>query len=34
MVNTFEPTGIGPASGGRDAASMNLIAEPPRDGSA
>ena len=34
MVNTFEPTGIGPASGGRDAPTMNLIAEPPRDDSA
>ena len=31
MVNTFEPTGIGPASGGRDAASLPLH---PRDPSA
>ena len=35
MVNTFEPTGIGPAADGRDAASFPLIAEPPaRDDSA
>ena len=28
MVNTFEPTGIGPATGGRDAASLPLNPEP------
>lgn len=34
MVNTFEPTGIGADADGRAAASLPLIAEPPRDGSA
>jgi hemoglobin len=34
MVNTFEPTGIGPDADGRAAASLPLTAEPPRDGSA
>ncbi|MFF2632089.1 globin [Microbacterium sp. NPDC058021] len=29
MVNTFEPTGIGPASAGRDASGMTLVSRPP-----
>jgi hemoglobin len=29
MVNTFEPTGIGPAADGRAAASLPLTAQPP-----
>jgi len=33
MVNTFEPTGIGPSSGGRDSASLPLTASPPGDAS-
>ncbi|HVL63404.1 MAG TPA: globin [Microbacterium sp.] len=33
MVNTFEPTGIGPAAAGRAAASLPLIASPPDDAS-
>ncbi|MEV8266368.1 globin [Microbacterium sp. NPDC076911] len=32
MVNTFEPTGIGPDTDGRGAASIPLIAESPHDG--
>jgi truncated hemoglobin YjbI len=31
MVNTFEPTGIGPSAGGRAAASLSVIASPPDD---
>lgn len=31
MVNTFEPTGIGPASGDRAATTLPLIAESPTD---
>jgi hemoglobin len=31
MVNTFEPTGIGPDAAGRTAASIPLVSEPPRD---
>ena len=31
MVNTFEPSGIGPSSGGRAAASLPLTASPPDD---
>ena len=35
MVNTFEPTGIGPDANGRTATSFPLISEPPsRDASA
>jgi hemoglobin len=33
MVNTFEPTGIGPSSDGRGAAALPLIASPPDDAS-
>ena len=32
MVNTFEPSGIGPSSGGRDAAaSLSVTVQPPHD---
>jgi hemoglobin len=31
MVNTFEPTGIGPNSEGRDDPSLGLVARPPAD---
>jgi hemoglobin len=31
MVNTFEPSGIGPAAGGREAASLPVTAAPPAD---
>jgi hypothetical protein len=34
MVNTFEPTGIGPDAAGRAATGIPLVAEPPRDGTA
>lgn len=33
MVNTFEPSGIGPDAAGRSATSIPLIAESPHDGS-
>ena len=33
MVNTFEPTGIGPSADGRAAASLPLTASPPDDAS-
>ncbi|MDL5350387.1 globin [Microbacterium sp. zg-YB36] len=29
MVNTFEPTGIGPASAGRDTNGLTLVTRPP-----
>ncbi|MCR2785489.1 MULTISPECIES: globin [unclassified Microbacterium] len=29
MVNTFEPTGIGPASAGRDTSGLTLVTRPP-----
>jgi hemoglobin len=32
MVNTFEPTGIGPSAGGRAAASLPIVAENPDAG--
>ncbi len=31
MVNTFEPTGIGPSSDGRDGAAPNVVARPADD---
>ena len=34
MVNTFEPTGIGPSAGGRAGASLPLVAEQPDSGGA
>lgn len=29
MVNTFEPTGIGPAAGDREASGLSVVATPP-----
>ncbi|NNH02475.1 globin [Microbacterium ulmi] len=31
MVNTFEPSGIGPAAGGRDGASLPVTTRPPHE---
>lgn len=34
MVNTFEPTGIGPSAEGRTSSAIPLVAEAPRDADA